>query len=351
MRAILVEEPGQEDLNVVEMPDPEPREGHELVTVLRAGVTYADIRMRENTYVAPVTYPHVPGRDLVGVTQEGRRVVALTESGAYAEKALVNRGLCWEIPDDITDDQAIALALPGLSAWHILHTTLDIKDGETVLIPGAVSAFGSLAIQLAKRAGANVVAMTLGESRAELARTLGADAVVDLNNAAVASDTVIHFDDLPGSPADRVTGRHIDPRLLADLVLDAAGGPVDAAMDARGGDYFTATLTALAPRGRMAVFGCHAGRRSEVSQEALIFGSKTVSGFWLPDHYDNLYALRNTMNALFAATAMGVIKPLIGHRYSLKQAGTAQTVHGCGATACTPDGKIMIDMRPVSEWA
>ncbi|WP_162890178.1 quinone oxidoreductase family protein [Streptomyces olivoreticuli] len=312
MRAVVVHEPGgPEVLRLEEVADPEPKRDHDLVTVKYAGVNFADVRMREDNYVAPVSFPFIPGRELVGTTQDGRRIAALTDSGAYAEKALVQRGLAWEIPDEISDEQACALLLAGQSAWHLLHTSLAIQEGETVLIPAAAGSLGSLAVQLAKRHGVKVIAMARGPMAVATARSYGPDAVLDTSDA----------DD------------------LAERIMDAAGGRVDAALEMMGGKMLAATVEALTPRGRMALFGCTPGHG--IPQGSLIYGSKTISGFWLPDYYSNRYALRNSMNALFSITAIGALKTPDTCTYPMENESFVRDAHE--AIALGLSGKALLE--------
>ncbi|WP_030372909.1 quinone oxidoreductase family protein [Streptomyces rimosus] len=296
MRAIVMQQSGgPEVLEVAEVPEPEPRGGHHLVEVAKAGVNFADIHYREDSYLAPVKFPAIPGQELVGRTRDGRRVVALCQGGAYAEVALTHRRTTWEIPENVSDDQAVALALQGNSAYHLLITTLGLEPGDSVLIPAAAGGVGSLAVQIAKLEGAKVVAMASSEEKRTLARELGADAVVDSS-----------FTDG-----------------LAERIVAANGGPVKKALEMTGGATFDATLDALAPRGRMAVFGCASGERPSVPVEALTQGSKGVFGFWLPNLYADRYALRDSMAKLFTATASGHIQPVTSTSYALEDARTA----------------------------
>src|SRR5690606_18345552 len=148
-----------------DVPEPEPKAGHIVVNVARAGVNYADVHVRGDSYFTPVDLPYIPGNEVMGTTDDGRRVVALTRGGRYAEKALVHRRVMWEIPDDITGEQAIALALQGNSAWHLLFTTAQLTSGQSVVIPAAGGGVGSIALQLAKRAGAKVIALASTEEK------------------------------------------------------------------------------------------------------------------------------------------------------------------------------------------
>ncbi|MEU3045821.1 zinc-binding dehydrogenase [Streptomyces sp. NPDC006984] len=298
MRAIVISRAGgPEVLQSREIPNPTPMAGHHVVNVSRAGVNYADVHLRENGYLAPVEYPITPGNEVMGTLPDGRRVVALSRGGGYAEQTLVHRAVTWEVPDEVTDDQAIALGLQGQTAWHLLNTVLRVSRGDSVLIPAAAGGVGSLAVQLAKGLGARVIALAGGPEKRDLVRSLGADHVLD--------------------PAI--------PETLTARILDVNEGPVTAALEMTGGAVFDATLDALAPRGRMVVYGCVSGDKREVPVEALMQSSKTVSGFWLPNLYGVRYALRDSMRELFAATIRGDLQPVVGPCYMLENAAQAHS--------------------------
>jgi NADPH2:quinone reductase len=315
MRAITMRQfGGPEVLELAEVPDPQPRAGHLLVNVTRAGVNYADVHVRENTYLAPVELPYIPGNEVVGTTQDGRRVVALTRGGGYAEKAVVRSRVAWDVPDDITDEQAAVLALQGNTAWHLLFTVAQLTSGQSVLIPAAAGGVGSLAVQLAKQVGAKVVALASTEAKRQLAKELGADAVLD------------------SSTTDGLTER----------ILDAAGGPVHAALEMTGGQTLRATLAAVAPRGRLAVYGYASGETCDVPARMLMEKSITVSGFWLPHLYADRNALPMSMRALTAAVRSGDLRPLIGASYPLAEAAQAHR----DLAARTQTGKLVLATAP-----
>lgn len=297
MRAITMKAFGDPDvLQLVEVKDPEPRGPQIIVNVARAGVNYADIHVRNDTYLAPVKLPYTPGNEVVGATADGRRVVALTRGGGYAEKTLVHRSLNWQIPDSVTDEQAVPLALQGNTAWHLLFTVCRIQEGDTIVIPAAAGGVGSLAVQLAHQAGAKVIALASTDAKRQLALDLGADKAID-------------------STSDGLT----------DRIKEAAGGPVSAALEMSGGDVLQQTLAALAPRGRLACFGFASGQLSDdPSLRYLLENSITVSGFWLPHLYaDRKRPLDFSMKALFAAVANGSLKTVDGGTYPLAEAAQA----------------------------
>ncbi|MFD7902944.1 zinc-binding alcohol dehydrogenase family protein [Kitasatospora sp. NPDC059747] len=313
MRAIAVRQfGGPEVLEPCELPEPSVRPGHLKLRTRLAGVNYADIHLREGTYPAPMPCPFIPGNEVLGSSEDGRRFVALSRGGGYAETTVVHRKLAFEVPEGIADHDAISLMLQGNTAWHLLFTDLRVTADDTVLIPAAAGGVGSLAVQLAKHAGASVVAMASSEEKRITARELGADAVVD------------------SSMAESLTER----------ILDAAGGPVSAALEMTGGDVFHATLAALTPRGRMAVFGAVTGVDGLVPITSLLAGSKAVSGFWLPNLYPSRTHLNDSMSALFTAVAEGWLKPLNGPVYKLGQARQAH--HDLAARLTT--GKIVLDL-------
>src|SRR3954462_5969657 len=110
MRAIQITEFGGPEVLVErDLPDPEPGDGTMVLDVSAAGINYADTHQAENSYLAPQELPLVPGTEVVGTTQDGRRVVALLAGGGYASKALVAEAVAWEVPEGVTDGQALAL--------------------------------------------------------------------------------------------------------------------------------------------------------------------------------------------------------------------------------------------------
>ncbi|WP_326599282.1 quinone oxidoreductase family protein [Streptomyces sp. NBC_01803] len=311
MRAITMKEfGGPEVLQLTEVPDPQQRPAHHLIDVHRAGVNYADMHVRNNDYISPVELPYIPGNEVVGTAADGRRFVGLTRGGGYAEKALVHHRTAWAVPDDITDEQAITLALQGQSAWHLLFTSAELKSGQTVVIPAAAGGVGSLAVQLAKQAGAKVIALASTEEKRRLARDLGADAAVDSGSAN-----------------------------LTEEITEGAGGPVHVALEMTGGPVLPAILGALAPHGRLVVYGYASGQMSDLPSRFLIEKSITVSGFGLPNLYSDRDALPTSIEALFGAVREGWLKPVTGGVYAL---GDASAAHSAMA-ARTHVGKLSLD--------
>ncbi|MFJ4676920.1 zinc-binding alcohol dehydrogenase family protein [Kitasatospora sp. NPDC088783] len=313
MRAVVVREfGGPEVLELCEMPEPTMRPSSLKLRTRLAGVNFADVHLREGTYPAPMPCPFIPGNEVLGQREDGRRFVALSKGGGYAEEVAVHRKLAFEVPDAVADRDAIALMLQGNTAWHLLHTDLRLTAEDTLLVPAAAGGVGSLAVQLAKRTGAKVVAMAGTDAKRKLATDLGADAVVD------------------SSTVDGLTER----------ILDAAGGHVTAAMEMTGAEVFHATLDALSPRGRLSVFGSVTGVQGLVPISQLVGQSKSVTGFWLPSLYPSRTLLNESMAELFAAVADGWLKPLHGPAYKLGQARQAHTDLAARLTT----GKAVLDL-------
>src|SRR6266542_3561568 len=257
MRAIQISRlGGPEVLTPVELPEPTPKPHQLLVNVAAAGINYADTHIAEGSYLSKPELPLVPGSEVIGRTPDGRRVMALTDgSGGYAEKAAVVGQLAVEVPETVSDGEALAVLAQGLSAWHLLRTCARLAPGETVVINAAAGGVGSLAVQLAKIFGAGrVIATASTVDKQKLAVDLGADAAVD------------------GSPdgyAERVIEANNGKRV--DVILVAVGGPV-----------FAAAFEALGQFGRLVTFGA-ASREAPAAIEParLMKRNLSVIGFWL----------------------------------------------------------------------
>jgi NADPH2:quinone reductase len=297
MKAIQITEFGGPEVLVVrELPDPEPGPGMTLLDVSAAGINYADTHHAENSYLAPAQLPLVPGTEAVGTLPDGRRVVALL-SGGYAEKALASEALAWEVPEGITDGQALALVVQGTTAWHLLRTSAQLRRGESVVVHAAAGGVGTIAVQLAKRFGAGrVIGVASSAEKRELVTRLGADAVVDTRSED-----------------------------LAAALREANGGErVDVVLEMVGGETFAASLRALAPFGRLVHFG-QAGREGapRLDPGKLMATSTGVLGFWLVHLLQRPALLDEAMRDLFDAVLAGELEPIVGGTYPLAEARRA----------------------------
>ncbi|MDQ1689787.1 MAG: NADPH:quinone reductase [Frankiaceae bacterium] len=298
MRAIQITEfGGPEVLQLVELPDPDVPEGFVGIEVSAAGVNYADTHQTEDSYLAKQTLPLIPGGEAVGRTSDGRRVVALLSGGGYAQKAVAHPSAAFDVPDEVSDGQALSLVLQGLTAWHLLRTSTRMQPGESVVVHAAAGGVGTIAIQLAKAWGAGrVIACASSPDKRELALSLGADVAVD--------------------PAE--------PDLKTALREANGGAPVDVVLEMVGGTVFDQSLAALAPFGRMATFGM-AGRTppSPINAGELMGRSRAVIGFWLVHCFGRPEMMQVPMAELLSMVAAGSLSPVLGGSYPLAEARAA----------------------------
>ncbi|MER6175941.1 zinc-binding dehydrogenase [Streptosporangium sp. NPDC001681] len=293
MRAVQVGEfGGPEVLKVVDLPEPVPADGQLLVKVNRAGINYADTDQTENSFPSPQKLPFVPGFEVVGRAQDGRRVVALSVDGAYAEYALADERLAFDVPDGVSDAAALALVLQGVTAWHLLRTSSRMRPGESVLVMSAAGGVGSLAVQLAKLWGAGrIIGTASSADKRDLAVELGVDVAID------------------ASPTEGLTERIIEAN---------NGKPVDIVLEMTGGEVFDATLGALAGFGRLVASGSASRTtRPPVLPSKLMANSTSVVGFFLPDCFHRPPMMREPMDELFAMVADGRLVPQLGGDYAL----------------------------------
>lgn len=303
MRAVQVSRfGGPEVLEVVSLPDPQPTAGQLLVEVSAAGVNYADAHQAAGDYLAPQRLPFVPGSEVVGRTDDGRRVVALLPAGGYAERALADRATTFDVPDGVDDATALAFVLQGTTAWHLLRTCARLSPGESVVVHAGAGGVGSLAVQLARELGATrVVATASTPEKRALACELGADVALD------------------AGPAEG------DPDELRDALLAANDGrSVDVVLEMTGGRVFDASLAALAPFGRLVTFGAASRVPPRAVPPGLLLAtSRAVVGFWLVHALRRPGGLAPAMADLFDLHAAGRLRALEGGRYALSDARRA----------------------------
>ena len=298
MRAIQITEFGGPEVLVLrDLDDPEPPDGFVLLDVLAAGVNWADTHQAENTYLAAAEVPLVPGGEVVGTTPDGKRVVALTNGGGYAERAVAHTSLMWEVPEGVSDGQALGLVLQGTSAWHLLRTSAQLREGESVAVFAAAGGVGTIAVQLARRFGAGrVIGLASSPEKRELAARLGADATVDSN-----------AEDLKSALIEANEGRHVD------VILEMVGG-----------ETFEQSLGALARFGRLVHFGQSARKGApSVNPGKLMATSRGVIGFWLMHLLRYPGRLGEALEDMFGAIRAGELEVVVGETYPLAEAKRA----------------------------
>lgn len=295
MRAIQIEEFGGLDvLQLQDVPVPEPGPDEVLIKVSRCGVNFADTHQRENSYLSKFDLPLIPGGEVAGTTQDGRRVIALVRSGGYAEYVAAPKTLTFPVPDGVDDGTALALLIQGTTAWHLYRTCAHLQPGERVLVISGAGGVGSLAVQLGKRWGARVTATASTEEKRALCLELGAEEAI---------------------PADQIEGPF-------DVVLEMAGGQV-----------FDDSLNALAPFGRLVTYGIAGREPNTVNSGALMRKSRAVIGFWLMHALDRL---REPLDELFG---MADLRVVVGETYPMSEVRRAHE----DLQARRTSGKLLLD--------
>ena len=315
MRAVQIREFGGPDVLelVDDAPVPEVGDGEVRIKVSRAGINFADTHSRENTYVAKYELPFTPGAEVAGVREDtGERVVALLDTGGYAEYAVAPIERTFRIPDGVDDGTALALLIQGLNAWHLYRTAAKVQPGEAVVVHGAAGGVGSLAVQLGKPMGAGrVIASASSEEKRALALELGADVAVD---------------SAPGG--------------LTERLIEANGGsPVDVVFEIAGGRVFEESIEALAPFGRIVVNGIATREQNEVRTGRLLRKSWSVVGFWLMHCLGRRDLREEPLADLFERAARGELRAQLGTTYPLSQVRRAHAELAGRRT----QGKLLLD--------
>jgi NADPH:quinone reductase len=314
MRAIQQKEfGGPEVLELVDLPVPEPGDGEVLIRVSRAGMNFADTHQRNNDYLAPQQLPLVPGGEVAGIREDtGQRVVALSGTGGYAEYTTAPEALTFPIPDGVDDGTALALIIQGLTAWHLYRTSGRVAAGESVVVVAAAGGVGSLAVQLGKPMGAGrVIALASTQAKRDLALELGADVAID-----------------------------VEPEGLKDRLEEAnLGRKVDVVFEMAGGAVFDACVAALAPFGRLVIYGIASGDGNEVHTRKLLGRSRAIVGFWLVHCLGRPAMIDEALADLYARAARGELRAVVSATYPLSDARQAQIDLAERRTT----GKVLLD--------
>jgi NADPH:quinone reductase-like Zn-dependent oxidoreductase len=180
---VMPREGGPQVLGVGRRETPVPASGEAMVRVEAAGVSFAEVQMLKGRYFSQPRFPFVPGYDLVGVVEGvgkgvnggliGQRVAALTQTGAWAERVTVDAKRLAPVPEGLDPAEAVAVVTNGVTAWQMLHRAARVRPGQTVLVHGASGGVGTLLVQLARLADAEVIG-TASAAKHDHVRSLGA---------------------------------------------------------------------------------------------------------------------------------------------------------------------------------
>ena len=292
-------------MEVVELPVPQPKANEAVVKLAAAGVNFIDVYYREGRYKAPL--PFVLGQEGAGVVtatgaevksvKVGDRVAWTAQLGSYAEYAAVPADRLVPIPPGVSDHEAAAAMLQGMTAQYLSHDTYPLKKGETTLIHAAAGGVGLLLVQMAHNIGVRVIATVSTEDKAKLVRGAGADEVILYTQADFETET------------KRLTG----------------GKGVDVVYDSVGKTTFDKGLNILRPRGMMVLFG---GSSGAVPPFDLIVLTQKGSLFLTRPSLGNYISTREELvarsGAVFSMITAGRLKLRIEHTYPLAEAQRAQ---------------------------
>jgi NADPH:quinone reductase-like Zn-dependent oxidoreductase len=328
MKAITMKRHGASDALIFEeINTPTPGAGEVLIRLCAAGVNHVDIDIRNGISGMHTSLPHVLGVDGAGEIAElgpdvtrwkvGDRVaphfilncgicrncrkgrdnicsnfsiLGANQWGTYAEYVVVPAHTMVPVPEGLSCENAAAGGVPFATAWEGLVTTANLKPGETVLINAAGSGVGSSALQVAKLAGARIIASAGSDEKLRRAKELGAHEVINYNDTS-----------------------------LSDAVLDmTAGDGVDVALDMVGGTILLQTIQSLSSGGRLATVGAHAGE--EVKIDMIDFFRKHIS------IHGCGRSTKSGFEKVFDLMADGGLRPIIHQTFPLAQAGEAHNI-------------------------
>ena len=305
MKAIQVKQPGgPEAMELVDLPVPQPKANEAVVKLSASGVNFIDVYFREGRYKA--VPPFVLGQEGAGVVsavgievttaKNGDRVAWTGVMGSYAEYAAVPADRLVPIPDGVTDQQAAAAMLQGMTAHYLSHDTYPLKRGETALVHAAAGGVGLLLVQMAHHIGARVIATVSTDEKAKLAREAGADEVILYTQSDFEAET------------KRLTG----------------GKGVDVVYDSVGRTTFEKGLNVLRPRGMMVLLGGSSGAVPPFDLIALSQkGSLYVTRPTLVNYIATREDLMARSGAVFGMIVADQLKLRIAHTYPLAEAQQA----------------------------
>jgi NADPH:quinone reductase len=295
---------GSEVLRLEEVTIGEPRPGELRLRQTAIGLNFIDVYQRTGLYPAPL--PTGLGREAAGIVEAvgpgvrgfspGDRVAyVLATSGAYADVRLLPAERVLRLPDNVTDREAAASLLKGLTAHALLRRTYRVRKADWIVVHAAAGGVGMILVQWAKHLGARVIGVVGSETKAEQVRQLGADQVL------------VGLEDLAG----RVRGV-------------TRGKGVAVVYDSVGKDTFTASLDCLQPLGMMVTYGNASGPVPAIAPLDLARrGSLFLTRPMLFDYIKRTADLRKAAAELFAVLGAGIVKIHIGQTYRLADIATA----------------------------
>jgi len=320
MRAVVVTSLGGPDvLELHDLATPTPGPSEVLVEVAAAGVNFIDIQQRAGRY--PVPTPFTAGNEGAGTVRAvgdavtephvGARVGWALAPGSYAELAVVRADRTVPVPDGVSDEQAAAVLLQGMTAHYLTRSTHPVGAGETVLVHAAAGGTGALIARMASLRGARVIGTVSTAEKEQVARAAGAHEVI----------------------------RHREVDDLAAAVRLLAPQGVDAVYDGVGAATFDASLSSLRPRGMLVLFGAASGPVPPFDPQRLQAGGSLFLTRPTMAHYvATRDELLSRASDVFELVQSGQLPIRVGGRYPLAEAADAHRALESGTTT----GKLVL---------
>ncbi len=295
MHAWLCENPvGVDALNWTEIPTPTPKAGEVLIEIKAASLNFPDLLIVQNKYQMKPALPFVPGSEYAGIVQAvgegvkhlqvGQAVACLSGTGGFGSHTLAPAALCMPLPPGFPMVDAAAFIMIYATSYHALIDRAALKAGETVLVLGAAGGVGTSAIQIAKAAGARVIAAASTDEKCALCKSIGADETINYSTA----------------------------NLRETLKTMTGGKGPDVIYDPVGGDFAEPAFRSIAWRGRYLVVGFAAGPIPALPFNlALLKGASIVGVFWGDFSKREPQANAAMMMELAQWYGQGKIKPVI----------------------------------------
>lgn len=309
MKQVLLESYGGTDnLKTVVADIPQPGAGEVLIKVEAIGVNYSDILRRKNAYFMPTPLPYVLGAEVVGEIiklgdgnaelgiQPNQRVLAILSSGGgYSEYVVANAQYCVPLPPNIDAAVATAIFVQGSTAHLMLNKVADDISGKTVLVHAGAGGVGSILIQLAKQAGAKVIA-TGSTSKMYKIKSFGADYAVDYTKTG-----------WPDRMIETNNGKKVD------LVLEMVGGKI-----------YEESFACLAQMGTMIVYGAASGEKGLIHSEHFVDESHRLLSFNLAHFIQHRMSdWQESLGAIIGLMAEGKLHIDVTHQFPLSEAAKA----------------------------
>jgi NADPH2:quinone reductase len=308
MKAVRFHRTGGPEVLVVEdVPIPAPGFGEILIRVEAAGINYADtMRRNGDPYAEPSPPPYVPGIEVAGTVEAhgpgveapavGTSVFASPEGGGYAQYVVASTARVMPLPSGLTPVQATTLVVQGLTAALVLRHAGRLAAGEKVAVEAAAGGVGSFAVQLAKLFGASqVVGLASDAAKCARARQLGADEAIDYTD-----------------PSWPHTVRRLTGGRGSDLLLEMTGGAT-----------LSRALQALAPFGRMVVYGQASRQPVHIDTQRLVVPNHSITGFFLGAYIGRRDLIRSTLEELIGYVLDKRLEPQVGAVLPLARASEA----------------------------